>query len=207
MSKPLAVKENRYFQQSWGIDELLELESYLPEKYERSTAAGTARYSNQWTDFKDTYMAKAIHTNLMCLEAASRSTSAGARPTDFRTRMIESFDLPGLLQNVKKIWRYRKNIWRLKTRTQDPSHAGPMYDLASGCAAAQRLRTAGGNLAAVPGLRRPSTTSLGWTRTRRWRWRRSTKTFGFAGCTCSTATAERGTRTTCTTRRRPSCRR
>lgn len=149
----LAVQENRYFQQSWSIDELLELESHLPENYETSTAAGAARYSNRWTDFKDTYMAKFfIHTNLMCLEAASRRTSAAARPTDFRTRMIESFDLPGLLQNVKKIWRYRKNIWRLKTRTQDPNHAGPMYDLASGCAAAQILRTAGGNLRAVPGL-------------------------------------------------------
>lgn len=149
----LAVQENRYFQQSWGIDELLELERHLPEKYENPNAVGAARYSNRWTDFKDTYMAKFfIHTNLMCLEAASRRTSAGARPTDFRTRMIESFDLPGLLQNVKKIWRYRKNIWRLKTRTQDPSHAGPMYDLARGCAAAQILRTAGGNLRAVPGL-------------------------------------------------------
>ena len=76
----LAVKENRYFQQSWGIDELLELESYLPEEYECSRAAGAARYSNRWTDFKDTYMAKFfIHTNHVPRSRQRRTTRARAR--------------------------------------------------------------------------------------------------------------------------------
>ena len=116
-----AVVDNRYFAHNWKLEKLLELEDHLPTKHQNSQNTTSANYDPVWTDFKDEYMAKFfIHTNLLCLDLIGQKTASGpvgTMRTDFRTRMTSSFDLPSLLDNVKKVWRYRKNVWRAKHRT------------------------------------------------------------------------------------------
>ena len=175
MQAATAVANQKYFTESWDIDDLLRMEEKLPTTYATlpnrragPSAPDAVSYSKQWTDFKDTYMAKFfIHTNLMCLEAASRQTSTSTQPTDFRTRMIESFDLPGLLQNIKKMWRYRKNIWRAKQRTADPFHPRGHYQYALGAQAARGRCASAATTLPAAGPSATTTTSPGLTRTRR----------------------------------------
>ena len=116
-----AVVDNRYFAHNWKREKLLELEDYLPTVHQDPDYTTRANYDPVWTDFKDEYMAKFfIYTNLLCLDLIGKQTAGGVvgtSRTDFRTRMTSCFDLPSLLDNVKKIWRYRKNVWRAKSRT------------------------------------------------------------------------------------------
>ena len=102
------VREQNYFGEEWQFEALDRLRSNLPE---------------DGTNFnRDTFMAKfMIQTHLVCLDMVSEMTRGEAKAprTDARMRMTESFDLPSLVVNVRKLLRYRLQVLHAREQMLD----------------------------------------------------------------------------------------
>ena len=88
MQAATAVANQKYFTESWDIDDLLRMEEKLPTTYatlpnrRAGPSAPDAVSYTRWTHFKDTYMAKFfIHTNLMCWKRERKPARARSRRT------------------------------------------------------------------------------------------------------------------------------
>jgi hypothetical protein len=100
------VEEEKYFSEEWDFAKLEELRGCLPDN---------------GVD-KDLFLAKfMIQTHLVCLDMVSEQTRVEGKgaPTDGRMKMVEAFDLPSLVVNVKKLLQYRMQVLHARQQMFD----------------------------------------------------------------------------------------
>jgi hypothetical protein len=100
------VEEHKYFSDEWNFAKLEELRGCLP---------------HEGMD-KDLFLAKfMIQTHLVCLDMVSEQTRVESKgpPTDGRMKMVEAFDLPSLVVNVKKLLQYRMQVLHARQQMFD----------------------------------------------------------------------------------------